>query len=192
FLATDPGPRTTNMVSDFFHWLGGAPCFRVYGKGRRERAWRVISVYASRHRNLDGRWPLLRGTCTAWAADVIAVGWGLAGALLREQLGDPARRWRPVGRAGGRRSDARRRVAAGVHHGPGACEVLAHECGHPWQALRMGPAYLPLVGSVTLFQEGPRPCNRFENEASEQGLFGGLVNRSLCPRLQQLVSDHIF
>ncbi len=175
------------MLSDFFHWLGGAPCFRVYGKGRRERHWRIISVYASRHRNFDGRWPLLRGTCTAWAAEVIAVGWDFAAELLREQLAEPASRQWPVAVAGGRLRDARRRAAAGVHHGPSASEILAHECGHTWQALRMGPAYLPLVGSVTLFQEGPRPRNRFENEASEQGLFGGLVNQSVCARLWEAV-----
>ena len=68
-----------------------------------------------------------------------------------------------------------------------ASEVIAHECGHTWQALRMGPAYLPLVGAVTWFQEGPNPWNRFENEASEEGLFGGIVNRSVCPRLMALL-----
>ena len=50
--------------------------------------------------------------------------------------------------AGGRLSDPRRRAAAGVHVGPSVSEVLAHECGHTWQALRLGPVYLPLVGSV--------------------------------------------
>src|SRR3954471_2232026 len=118
------------MLSDLFHWFGGVPCFRVYGKGRRERGWRIISVYASRHRNMDGRWPLLRGTCTAWSADVIAVGWDFAEWLLREQLHEPASRQRPVAVAGGRLCDAERRAAAGVSCGPSSGEILAHECGH--------------------------------------------------------------
>ena len=43
--------------------------------------------------------------------------------------------------------------------------------------------FLPLVGSVTRFREGPRPWNRFENEASEVGQFGGIVAGSVCPKL---------
>jgi hypothetical protein len=177
------------MLNDFFHWLGGTPCFRIHGKARREADWRVISVFASARRNLDGRWPLLGGTCTAWTGEVIAVGWDFAEWLLREQLREPASRRRPVAVAGGRLQDRRRREAAGVDEGPSASEILAHECGHTWQALRMGPAYLPLVGSVTLFREGPRPRNRFENEASEQGLFGGIVDRSVCARLWEVVQE---
>jgi hypothetical protein len=179
------------MLNDLLHWFGGTPCFRIHGKARREADWRVVSVYASMRRNLDARWPLLRGCCTAWSGDVIAIGWDFAAWVLLEQLRDPASRQRPVAVAGGRLSDARRRAAAGVDCGPSSSEILAHECGHTWQALRMGPAYLPLVGSVTLFQEGPRPRNRFENEASEQGLFGGIVNHSVCPRLHAAVSEHI-
>ncbi len=36
-----------------------------------------------------------------------------------------------------------------------------------------------LVGSVTLCREGPHLWNHFENQASEQGLFGGLVSGSV-------------
>jgi hypothetical protein len=39
---------------------------------------------------------------------------------------------------------------------------------------------LPLVGAVTLFREGPHLWNYFENQASEQGQFGGLVCGSVC------------
>jgi hypothetical protein len=179
------------MINDFLHWFGGTPCFLIHGKGRREMAWRVISVYASARRTMDSRWPLLRGASTAWGSDVIAVGWDFAEWVLLEQLREPASRQRPVTVAGGRLGDARRRAAAGESRGPSVSEVLAHECGHTWQALRMGPAYLPLVGSVTLFREGPRPRNRFENEASEEGMFGGIVNRSVCPRLQQLLTAEV-
>ncbi len=172
-----------DLLSDWLHWWGGTPCFRIYGKGRREQDWRVVSVYATHRRDTDSRWPLCAGTCITWTAEVIVVGWDFAEELLREQADEPASRRRPVEVAGGRIGDLLRRAAAGVADFPGAGEVLAHECGHTWQALRLGPAYLPLVGSVTWFQEGPNPWNRFENEASEEGLFGGLVNRSVCARL---------
>jgi hypothetical protein len=66
---------------------------------------------------------------------------------------------------------------------PSASEILAHEIGHTWQAVRLGPFYLPLVGSVTLFREGPHFWNHFENQASEQGRFGGIVNGSACGEL---------
>jgi hypothetical protein len=171
------------LLSAWLHWLGGTPCFRVYGKGRREADWRAVSVYATHRRNLDSRWPLWRGTCITWTAEVIVVGWDFAEDLLREQIDEPASRSRPVAVAGGRINDLFRRAAAGAPHFATASEVLAHEIGHTWQVLRLGPAYLPLVGSVTLFQEGPHPWNHFENEASEQGLFGGLVNRSVCREL---------
>ena len=178
-----------NLLTDWLHWWGGSPCFRVYGKGRRERGWRVISVYATHRRNADSRWPLWRGTCITWTAEVIVVGWDFAEDLLREQAEAPASRRRPVEVAGGRVGDLLRRAAAGVPGFPTASEVLAHECGHTWQALRLGPAYLPLVGSVTWFQEGPNPWNRFENEASEEGLFGGIVNGSVCPELMRRLQE---
>jgi hypothetical protein len=176
------------LLTDWLHWWGGTPSFRIYGKARRERDWRVISVFATHRRNADSRWPLWRGTCITWTAEVIVVGWDFAERLLGEQAEAPASRRRPVEVAGGRIGDLLRRADAGVPDFPSASEVMAHECGHTWQALRMGPAYLPLVGSVTWFQEGPNPWNRFENEASEQGLFGGLVNRSVCPRLMDLLA----
>src|SRR5262245_55793104 len=153
-----------DLLSAWLHWLGGTPCFRVHGKGRRERRWRVVSVYATHRRDLDSRWPLWRGTCITWTAEVIVVGWDFAELLLREQTVAPASRWFPVAVAGGRLNDPKRRAAAGGTSFASAGEVLAHEIGHTWQVLRLGPAYLPLVGSVTLFQEGPRPWNRFENE----------------------------
>ncbi len=172
------------LLSACFHWLGGSPCFRIYGKGRRERSWRVIEVYASYRHNQESRWPLLRGSCVTWSSGVLVVGWDFARAVVREQAQAPASRWLPVDVRGGRLHDYARRRAAGALVYPSVAEVLAHECGHTWQALWIGPAYLPLVGSVTLFQEGPRPWNRFENEASEEGLFGGLVNGSVCKLLQ--------
>jgi hypothetical protein len=174
------------LLNPFLHWLGGTPCFCVYGKGRREAEWRVIGVYAAHCRDSDSRFPLWGGACTTWGVDVIAVGWDFALELLLEQQEEPASRWRPVEVAGGRLCDIRRRAAVGAGPGLTCSEVMAHECGHTWQARRMGPVYLPLVGSVTFFREGPHPWNRFENEASEQGLFGGLVPRSVCPELMNM------
>ena len=172
-----------DWLSSWLHYLGGRPCFRIYGKGRRERRWRVISVYATHRRDADSRWPLWRGTCITWTSEVIVIGWDFAESVLQEQAAAPASQRCPVAVAGGRLNDLFRRADAGVPEFASASEVLAHECGHTWQALRIGPAYLPLVGSVTLFQEGPHPWNRFENEASEEGLFGGFVNCSVCPEL---------
>ncbi len=172
------------LLSDWFHWLGRRPCFRVYGKARKEAAWRVIPVYATRRRNRDDGWPLLwKGTCTTWSAEVISVGWDFAEEVLREQIDAPATRRQPVTVAGGRIDNLLVRAAAGAPEFASASEVLAHEIGHTWQALRLGPAYLAFVGALTLFQEGPHPWNRFENEASEEGQFGGLVNGSVCAEL---------
>jgi hypothetical protein len=165
------------LLSDWLHWLGGTPCFRIYGKAAREKDWRIIDVFASRHRNQDSPWQLWQGTCVTWAADVIAVGWDFAETVVTEQMLAPVSRQHPLAVAGGRIRDPDRCRPAR------ASEILAHECGHTWQALRLGPTYLPIVGSVTLFHEGPHPWNHFENEASREGRFGGLVNGSVCPGL---------
>ncbi len=175
-------------LSWWLRWLGGRPCFRIYGKGRREPAWRIIDVYATHRRNLGSRWPLCSGTCITWTANVIAVGWDFAEMLLNEQKAAPASRDLPVEVASGRLRDASRREAAGAVSFHTASEVLAHECGHTWQARRLDPIYLPLVGSVTLFGEGKHFWNHFENQASEEGLFGGIVNGSVCHHLLHLLS----
>lgn len=104
-----------------------------------------------------------------WASGVIAVGQQLAARVVAEQARFPASRERPVGVPGGRLDGAMENPATP------ATWVLAHECGHTHQALRLGPLYLPFVGAVTLWREGPRAWNHFENDASEQGLFGGIV-----------------
>jgi hypothetical protein len=170
-------------LSDCLRWLGGGPCLRVHGKARSEKAWRVIDVFATVRRNQDSRWPLWRGTCVTFTSQVIVVGWDFARALLREQSTWPTARGCPVEVAGGRLRDWRRRLQLGAGETPSCSEIIAHECGHTWQALRMGPAYLPLVGSVTLFHEGPYPWCHFENEASAVGQFGGIVKGSVCPEL---------
>ncbi len=176
-----------DLISEWLRWLGGSPCFRVYGRVRHEKRWRVIDVYASHRRDLGSRWPLFGGHCTTWSDNVIAVGWDFAGSLLREQTIDTASQQRPVEVSGGRIRDVFRRAAAGGSGYPTASEVLAHECGHTWQARQMGWFYLPVVGSVTLFREGPYPWNRFENEASEVGQFGGVVHGSVSSELARLV-----
>jgi hypothetical protein len=177
------------LLDPFLRWLGGTPCFRIFGKGRPETDWRVIAVYANHRRDLVSPWPLWSGACTTWSAVTIAVGWDFASELLREQMEEPASRQHPVAVTGGRLRDVSRRYGVGARSVPSASEVMAHECGHTWQAKRMGPIYLPLVGSVTLFREGPNPWNRFENEASEQGLYGGLVPNSMCPELVKQLTN---
>ena len=171
------------ILNDWFRWQNQSPCFQIHGKGRREAEWRVVSVYASDRHDCASRWPLFSGSCVTWTSEVIVVGWDFAEMLLREQADRPASRRQPVRVAGGRISDRERRREVGAPAFATASEILAHEVGHTWQALRLGPVYLPFVGSVTIFQEGPNPWNHFENEASEEGLFGGLVNRSVCREL---------
>lgn len=168
------------------HWLrtvGGTPCFHIHGRARVESDWRSITVFATQRRDVVSRWPLWRGTCITWTDTVIVVGWDFAEMLLQEQMREPASRDHPVEVAGGRIGDRVRRAPAGAPSFASASEILAHECGHTWQARRLGVAYLPLVGSVTLFREGPHFWNHFENQASELGQFGGLVRGSVCARL---------
>jgi hypothetical protein len=169
------------FLTRWLQGMGGSPCFRIYGKARCETNWRMIDVYATRRRNASGRLPLWHGSCTTWTDHVIAMGWDFAERVLREQRDSPASPQRPVEVAGGRIRDQRRR--AGATEFPSAGEILAHECGHTWQAWQLGPSYLPLVGSLTLFREGPHLWNYFENQASEQGQFGGLVRGSVCAEL---------
>jgi hypothetical protein len=175
------------VASAWFRLIGGGPCFRVWGRARRETDWRVIDVFATHRRNYDSRWPgpFWRGTCITWTSKVIAVGWDFALEVLREQTAEPASREHPVEVAGGRLRDLDRRTAAGAEPWPTASEVLAHECGHTWQARRLGVLYWPVGGTVTLFREGPHWWNHFENQASAQGQFGGIVNGSVSEELMR-------
>ncbi len=176
-----------NRLTTSWLQLLGRPCFRVYGKARHEKEWRLIEVHATSRRDGDSRWPapLFRGTCITWTDSIIAVGWDFAEAVLREQVRAPASRERPVEVVGGRIRDRQRRLAAGGSEYVSASEILAHECGHTEQARRLGLAYLPLGAVFTLFREGPRWWNRFENQASEQGQFCGMVNGSVCAELMK-------
>jgi hypothetical protein len=175
------------LVTSALRRLGGPPCFRIYGRARCEERWRIVGVHATHRRDMDSRWPswMFRGTCITWTDEVIAVGWDFAEEVLREQVSEPASREQPVEVSSGRIRDAIRRSTAGGSPFAGASEILAHECGHTWQVLRMGSLYWPVVGALTLFREGPHWWNHFENQASELGQFGGVVNDSVCPELMQ-------
>jgi hypothetical protein len=165
--------------------LGGKPAFQIYGKARHEPAWRVIDLQATSRRNFDSRWPapFWRGTCITWTNAVIAVGWDFALSVYREQCHDPATRDRPIVVAGGRLRDAERRLRDGANTIPSASEIIAHECGHTEQSVRFDFAFLPTGAVFTLFREGPRWLNWFENAASEQGQFGGIVPGSVSAEL---------
>jgi hypothetical protein len=178
-----------NALATAWFRLQGRPCFRVYGKARRERDWRIIEIHATHRRNLDSSWPapLWRGTCITWTSQIIALGWDFAQAILEEQVQEPASREHPVEVVGGRIRDVQRRLHAGGASVVRASEVLAHECGHTWQARRLSWLYWPIGAAVTLFREGPHWYNQFENQASEQGLFGGIVNGSVCPELVEIL-----
>lgn len=175
------------LFTRWLTWLGGTPCFQVYGRARPEIAWRTIDVFATHRRNLASRWPLWRGTCVTWTSSVIVVGWDFAEELVREQITEPASRERPVEVAGGRLRHLERRVAAGALPFASASEIMAHECGHTRQVLRLGSLYLPVVGAVTWLREGPHFWNHFENQASATGQFGGLINGSVCETLWQRI-----
>jgi hypothetical protein len=168
-----------SYASTWFRWIGGAPCFRIWAKARCENRWRVVDVYATARRDLDSGWPsrMWPGTCITWTAEIIAVGWDFAEGVYRWQRQVPASRDHPIVVETGRLHGSGRRSP------PGACEVLAHECGHTWQATRIGLFYWPIGATFTLFREGSHFWNRFENEASEQGMFGGFVPGSLSAEL---------
>ncbi|MFO0807306.1 MAG: hypothetical protein U0746_01645 [Gemmataceae bacterium] len=177
------------VTAAFRRW-SGPPAFRAYGRSETEVGWHVIDVFATYRRDCSSRWPLMSGTCICWSANVVAVGWDFAEMVLREQAREPASQTRPVVVAGGRLRDWRRRCAAGASSQPSASEVLAHEFGHTGQVRRMGWLYWPVGGAVTLFREGPRWWNRFENQASATGQFGGIVTGSIhCELIRRLQQD---
>jgi hypothetical protein len=178
------------LLSRWLGWLGGEPCMRIYGKGREETAWRTIAIYATHHRDVSSRLPLWGGSCITWTSEVIVVGWDFAEFLVREQVVRPASRQMPVEVAGGRLRNRVARARAGAPSLPSASEIIAHECGHTWQAWRWRAGYLPIGAAFTLFREGPYFWNRFENQASEQGQFGGFVNGSVCSRLSMSFARH--
>jgi hypothetical protein len=174
-----------SLVTVVLRRLGGVPAFQIYGKARAEPAWRVIDLQATSRRDLDSRWPapFWPGTCITWSSAVITVGWDFARNVYREQAGQPATRERPLEVAGGRLRNGQMRLGVGAATFPSASEVLAHECGHTGQALRMSIAYLPTGALFTLWREGPRWWNWFENAASEQGQFGGIIPGSVSTEL---------
>src|SRR5262245_28684796 len=182
-----------NPIASALFRLAGRPCFRVYGKGRREADWRIIEVHATPRRNADSRWPgpLFRGTCITWTASIVAVGWDFATTVLREQMEAPASREHPVEVCAGRLNDPFRRHEGGCDPWPSASEVLAHECGHTAQARRLGVLYLPAGALFTLWREGPAWYNHFENEASETGQFGGIVNGWVSSELMSKVTNDL-
>jgi hypothetical protein len=164
---------------------------RVWGRGKRELTWRVVEVHATQWRNVDSRsMPyLFRGTCIAWTSEIVAVGWDFATALLREQMRWPASREHPVEVLSGRLHNPEGRLALGGPIYPTCSEILAHECGHTWQARRMSWLYWPIGAAFTLWREGPNWYNHFENQASAQGLFGGIVTGSIAKELLDLVDQ---
>jgi len=171
-----------DLFSQWLRYCAVRPCFRIYGKGTLETNWRTIDVLATHRRNSSSRWPMWAGVCITWTNAAIAVGWDFAEHVLTEQASVPASRDHPVEIMGGRlRGPGRTGLAS-------ASEVLAHECGHTWQACRMGTLYWVVGAMFTRFREGPHWWNHFENQASEMGQFGGIVNGSVCPELMERLS----
>jgi hypothetical protein len=166
------------MLTSLFRNLSSSLAFRIYGKAQPEPDWRVIDVYASGRRNTIGGGRFVGGTCITWTAHVVAVGWDFAAEVVREQMERPASRDQPVFIPEGRLRFGRTAPAEQPFS-----EILAHECGHTYQAIRLGPLYLPTGALFTWWREGPHWWNRFENLASERGQFGGIVTGSVAPEL---------
>lgn len=166
-----------STISDLYRAFAGPPAFRVYGKASYERDWRIIDIYATPLRNCSSPWSLFRGTCITWTSSIIAVGCDFADELKHEQAREPATRENPVVVAGGRLRDFERRctVDRSVAPWPSASEIMAHECGHTGQGRRMGFLYWMVGAAFTLCREGKHFWNHFENQASETGMFGGIV-----------------
>ena len=159
-----------DAVSAVLRRFGGRPCFRIHGRASYEADWHPIDVFATRRRDRTSR-GLLAGTCITWTANIIVVGRDFAETVLHEQRREPASRDRPVMVRGDRLRAGRR-----DQFGLATCsEILAHECGHTGQARRLGLWYWPLGAAFTLFREGDHWWNRFENEASATGQFGGII-----------------
>ena len=180
---------THNIATYLLRRFGAAPALQVYGRGARERDWHVIDIVATHRRNADSQWPppFFPGVCITWTANVIAVGWDFAERLICEQVEWPRSREHPLMIPGGRLRDRERRLDAG---GPPYCdatEIIAHEIGHTAQARRMGLLYWPVGAAFTLFREGDGWTHWFENGASAQGVFGGIVPGSVCSRLRPLL-----
>lgn len=180
-----------SLTTAWFRLIGGTPCFHVYGKGCHEKNWRIIRVFATSRRNSNSRWPapFWRGTLITWTDSVIAMGWDAAADLLREQRENPASRDHPVTVPGGRLNPVHRPKDVDCSF-PAMSEIIAHECGHTWQARWLNLFYLPTGMLFTLFREGNRWWNRFENQASEQGMFGGIVDGTVHPRLVSCLSSN--
>lgn len=175
--------RSQDLATAALKSFGATVAFCILGRGRGEREWSEIAVVANHRRDANSRWPLWRNHCMTLTANLIAVGWTHAAALLAEQRMTPASAAEPVRVCGGRLRDAVRRAAVGADCGVSLSELMAHECGHTAQARRMGFLYWPIVGAVTLFREGPHWWQRYENEASEHGEFAGILDGTIHPRL---------
>jgi hypothetical protein len=115
---------------------------------------------------------------------VIALGWDCAEEILSEQMAEPASREHPVTVPAGRLNPVLRPPDAEARFAT-MSEILAHECGHTWQARRLGVLYWPVGALFTLWREGRHFWNHFENQASEEGEFGGLVNGSVSAALME-------
>ncbi|MFQ3648947.1 MAG: hypothetical protein SNJ75_01335 [Gemmataceae bacterium] len=172
------------------HRSFGERAFQIYGKTRQEPDWRVLDVMATQRRNAKDGWmrPLWAGTLITWTDTIIACGWDVAAEVIREQRQRPVSREHPLEVCAGRLRDPERRRAAGGQPWPSCSEILAHEVGHSIQARRLSWLYLPKGGIFTLWREGEGWWHTFENQASEQGQFGGVVPGSVHPRLWPLLS----
>ena len=173
------------LATSWFRSLG-KPCLRVYGKAQSERDWRIVEIHATHRRDLDSTWPafLFRGACITWTSQIVAVGWDFAETVLREQIDRPASREFPVSVLSGRLNDPERRRNQNFPGWASCSELMAHECGHTAQARRMGGLYWLIGAGFTRCREGYRWWNHFENQASEEGVFGGIVRGSVCERLR--------
>jgi RHS repeat-associated protein len=150
------------FVQDRIH--GPLDTIIIWGEGIDETQWREITVKAYRLNEAIGKY----GTSWAISKNEIHTMKSVIDELRASSC--PASRVSP---AFDDLQDAHGRYIPGTGFGSAAEMHIAHEIGHTAQAVKMGPAYLPLVAGTTSFGGVP-VLNHFERNASFRGLYGGI------------------
>ena len=169
-------------VSAAFRLLSGRPCFRIYGRATYEPSWQVIDVFAFKSPGLDEPLAAPRRDLHYLDGRRHRRWMGLRRVrIARADRGSRPRgtaRWSSAAggsvRAAAASSDRRRPAKSSPTNAATPAKLVGWESGIGRSALRL-----------TLFREGDRWWNWFENEASATGQFGGIVNGTVVAELMQ-------
>ena len=135
----------------------------VYMKANYEGGWRIVNIYGFRSRNANG-WGNWMGF-TTWSTRTVHV----PEEVIPIIKASTAALDNPIAVSNGRLLDADWLTLSPEQQ---VYEIMAHEGGHTGQADVLGWKYLPTVGPKTLKGEAG---SFWERDASEHGLFGGVV-----------------